>query len=215
MEDKNECQPTAEAIDGSMDGALLSLELASHPGQGLVPMLQGRHGDGGRRWHLWHLKLGPADMAASVRVRGPSSRCMLLFEAEGAGLEVDCGLFQTANTVWLGKHGKDDNHLEPFSAPCALDLNDGTISPMQRLRGSDFGGSGFVLGFDGGNAIDCGGENHGHHNPWPAVLVPKGDARALTFKQLLRSTGNPKPAVGDEAAAAAAEDVADGSTTLK
>lgn len=170
-----------------MDGALLSLELASHPGQGLVPMLQGRHGDGGRRWHLWHLKLGPADKAASVRVRGPSSRCMLLFEAEGAGREVDCGIFQTANTVWLGKQGKDDNHLEPFAAPCALDLNDGTISPI--------GGSGFVLRFDGGHAIDCGGENHGHHNPWPAVLVPKGDARALTFKQLLRSTGNPKPAV--------------------
>ena len=100
-------------------------------------------------------------------MRGPPSSCTLLCdEAENAGLNVDCGLFQTANTVWLGKGGKDDRNLEPFLAQCILDLMDGTISPI--------GGSGFVLGFDGGHAIDCGGKNHGHHTPWPAVLVPRG-----------------------------------------
>eukprot|EP00931_Biecheleriopsis_adriatica_P107657 TRINITY_DN8197_c0_g1_i1.p1 TRINITY_DN8197_c0_g1~~TRINITY_DN8197_c0_g1_i1.p1 ORF type:complete len:725 (+),score=131.97 TRINITY_DN8197_c0_g1_i1:173-2347(+) len=185
---------------GIMDGGLLSLELASHPGQGLVPTLHGRCGQNGeRRWHLWHLKLGPAEQAGIMRVHGPPSNCTLLFEEEGAGLLVDCGLFLTANTVFLGKGGQSDDNLQPFLQPCALDLGEGTISPI--------GGSGFVLGFDGGHAIDCGGQNHGQHTPWPAVLVPKGDERAITFKQLLTNSGGKGELSGTVPAGVAVEPV--------
>ena len=53
----------AKAAEHEMDGNLLSLELASHPGQALVPTLQGRHGKAGQqRWHLWHLKIGRLGM---------------------------------------------------------------------------------------------------------------------------------------------------------
>lgn len=156
------------------EGNVLSLELSSQPGQGLVPTLQGRHGKPGeRRWHLWHLKLGPASAAGKVRIEGSPSRCSLVWEEEGAGLEVDCGLMEVGTTLWLGKHGKRDEELGAMRRPCCL-YTDGTVSPADAPH--------LVFGFNSGWATDCGGKHCAQHKAWPAVLVPRGDARSLRLK---------------------------------
>eukprot|EP00927_Polykrikos_kofoidii_P061502 TRINITY_DN5633_c0_g1_i1.p1 TRINITY_DN5633_c0_g1~~TRINITY_DN5633_c0_g1_i1.p1 ORF type:complete len:423 (+),score=42.45 TRINITY_DN5633_c0_g1_i1:44-1312(+) len=156
------------------DGASLSLKLDSQPGMALRIQLQGRHGEEGeRRWHLWTLVLSDENPDA-LRIQGNPTNCILIDEAENASVEVDCGRVANETILFCYKGGRSDAELRPGGCRWCLH-EDGTVQHP---------GSDFVWGFSNGWFYDCNGTNHRQVNPWPLVLVPKGDPRQVRLTQL-------------------------------
>ena len=164
---------------GSETSESKTLKLLTQGNVGLHSTLVGRDGDGERRWHLWAMTRGQGDDALTVRIDGTHAAARLLVELDGsdASFEVACNKMEVSNIVFLHKGGTTDATVSPGSQKWSINVNasGSTISPS--------GAPHLMLGFDNGWwHLRCpdGGDRR-QSDPWPAVLVPAGDARALVF----------------------------------
>ena len=150
------------------DGEMLTLVLASYPGQGLRPekFCVIDH-PSGCRIHGHVLRLGPAADAVTVRVTRVYGGTTFIWEEAGMGLQNDCGLETDKTIMGLTKSGPNDRELLPRQVPVNL-CPDGTIEFSRAPH--------MVLGM--------GVAKRPYVSPPKGemlILVPRGDRRMLVF----------------------------------
>jgi hypothetical protein len=147
---------------------MLTLVLASHPGQGLRPekFCVIDH-PSGCRIHGHVLRLCPAADAVTVRVTRVYGGSTFIWEEAGMGLQNDCGLETDKTLITLVKSGPNDRELLPRQVPVNL-CPDGTIEFSRAPH--------MVLGM--------GVAKRPYKSPPKGemlILVPRGDRRMLVF----------------------------------